>query len=148
MDKTRLKRFGQLIYYLDSKIDEIASAELSDVMLTREQLYMLELIIIEENMTQKKLIYKLNKEQTAVSRAIKKLVDNGYITKEQSIYDLRTTVLIPTDKGNSLLERSEKIKTKIAQNFLRELSDKESKDLILLLEKIHQSLSIREPFRF
>ena len=73
MDEKRLKRFGQLIYFMDSKIDELASAELTDVSLTREQLYMLELIVSEDNMTQKKLIYKLNKEQTAVSRTIKKI---------------------------------------------------------------------------
>lgn len=53
MDEKHLKRFGQIIYIMDSKIDEIASAELTDVALTREQFYMLELINGEQNMTQK-----------------------------------------------------------------------------------------------
>lgn len=34
MEEKRLRRFGQLIYFLDSKIDEIAAAELSDYTLT------------------------------------------------------------------------------------------------------------------
>lgn len=148
MDEKRLKRFGQLIYFMDSKIDEIASAELSDVTVTREQLYMLELIVGEDNMTQKKLIYKLNKEQTAVSRAIKKLVENGFITKEQSIYDLRSTVLIATEQGEEVLERAEEIKSKIVRNFMRELNSTESEQLIELLEKIYHSFALRDPFRF
>lgn len=148
MDNNHLKRFGQLIYFMNSKVDEIASAELTDVALSREQLYMLELIVTEDNMTQKKLIYKLNKEQTAVSRAIKKLVDNGYIEKEQSIYDLRSTVLIATDKGKDALKRADDIKTKVVRNFMRELSAKESEELIQLLEKIYHSFALRDPFRF
>lgn len=148
MDNNRLKRFGQLIYFMNSKVDEIASAELTDVALSREQLYMLELIANEDNMTQKKLIYKLNKEQTAVSRAIKKLVDNGYIEKEQSIYDLRSTVLIATDKGKDALKRADDIKTKVVRNFMRELSATESEELIQLLEKIYHSFALRDPFRF
>lgn len=148
MDEKRLKRFGQLIYFMDSKIDEIASAELTDVILTREQLYMLELIVSEENMTQKKLIYKLNKEQTAVSRAIKKLVDNGFVRKEQSIYDLRSTVLIATEKGEKALERAEDIKAKVVRSFMRELNSAESEELIQLLEKIYHSFALRDPFRY
>ncbi|WP_414051178.1 MarR family winged helix-turn-helix transcriptional regulator [Macrococcus animalis] len=148
MDEKRLKRFGQLIYFMDSKIDEIASAELTDVTLTREQLYMLEIIVGEENMTQKKLIYKLNKEQTAVSRAIKKMVDNGFIRKEQSIYDLRSTVLIATEQGEKALERAEEIKAKVVRSFMRELNSTESEQLIELLEKIYQSFALRDPFRF
>lgn len=148
MDEKRLKRFGQLIYFMDSKIDKLASAELTDVTLTREQLYMLELIASEENMTQKKLIYKLNKEQTAVSRAIKKLVDNGFVKKEQSIYDLRSTVLIATEQGEKALEHAEDIKAKVVRSFMRELNSAESEELIQLLEKIYHSFAIREPFRF
>lgn len=148
MDEKRLKRFGQLIYFMDSKIDELASAELTDVSLTREQLYMLELIVSEDNMTQKKLIYKLNKEQTAVSRTIKKLVDNGFVKKEQSIYDLRSTVLIATEQGEKALERAEDVKAKVVRSFMRELNSAESEELIQLLEKIYHSFALREPFRF
>ncbi|MFC6118585.1 MarR family winged helix-turn-helix transcriptional regulator [Macrococcoides bohemicum] len=148
MDEKRLKRFGQLIYFMDSKIDELASAELTDVSLTREQLYMLELIVSEDNMTQKKLIYKLNKEQTAVSRTIKKLVDNGFVKKEQSIYDLRSTVLIATEQGEKALERAEDIKAKVVRSFMRELNSAESEELIQLLDKIYHSFALREPFRF
>ncbi|KAA1042622.1 MarR family winged helix-turn-helix transcriptional regulator [Macrococcus equipercicus] len=148
MDDTRLKRFGQLIYFMNSKIDEITSTELTDVNLTREQLYMLELIAGEENMTQKKLIYRLNKEQTAVSRAIKKLVDNGYVYKEQSIYDLRSTVLKVTDNGKKVLEKAEVIKGRVVQNFMKELGTEESQELIMLLEKVYNSFSIRDPFRY
>ncbi|UBH16096.1 MarR family winged helix-turn-helix transcriptional regulator [Macrococcus armenti] len=148
MEDKRLKRFGQLIYFLDSKIDEIATAELSEYTLKRDQLYMLELIMSEENITQKKLIYKLNREQTAVSRSIKKLFDNGFIKKEQSKFDLRSTVLIPTEKGIEVITKTEDIKLRVVRNFLRDLSAQESEQLISLLEKVYDAFAIRDPFRF
>lgn len=148
MEEKRLKRFGQLIYFLDSKIDEIAAAELSDYTLTRDQLYMLELIMNDEQMTQKKLIYKLNREQTSISRAIKKLFESGLVKKEQSKFDMRSSVLKPTDKGLEIIKRSQEIKMKVVRNFMKELSTEESEQLIMLLEKIYDSFALRDPFRF
>ncbi|MCO4096684.1 MarR family winged helix-turn-helix transcriptional regulator [Macrococcoides canis] len=148
MEEKRLKRFGQLIYFLDSKIDEIAAAELSDYSLTREQLYMLELIMNDEQMTQKKLIYKLNREQTSISRAIKKLFESGLVKKEQSKFDMRSSVLKPTDKGLEIIKQSQEIKMKVVRNFMKELSTEESEQLIMLLEKIYDSFALRDPFRF
>lgn len=148
MEEKRLKRFGQLIYFLDSKIDEIAAAELSDYTLTRDQLYMLELIMNDEQMTQKKLIYKLNREQTSISRAIKKLFESGLVKKEQSKFDMRSSVLKPTDKGLEIIKQSQEIKMKVVRNFMKELSAEESEQLIMLLEKIYDSFALRDPFRF
>ncbi|QUR93836.1 MarR family winged helix-turn-helix transcriptional regulator [Macrococcoides canis] len=148
MEEKRLKRFGQLIYFLDSKIDEIAAAELSDYSLTREQLYMLELIMNDEQMNQKKLIYKLNREQTSISRAIKKLFESGLVKKEQSKFDMRSSVLKPTDKGLEIIKQSQEIKMKVVRNFMKELSTEESEQLIMLLEKIYDSFALRDPFRF
>ncbi|ARQ06519.1 MarR family winged helix-turn-helix transcriptional regulator [Macrococcoides canis] len=148
MEEKRLKRFGQLIYFLDSKIDEIAAAELSDYTLTRDQLYMLELIMNDEQMTQKKLIYKLNREQTSISRAIKKLFESGLVKKEQSKFDMRSSVLKPTDKGLEIIKQSQEIKMKVVRNFMKELSTEESEQLIMLLEKIYDSFALRDPFRF
>ncbi|QIH75539.1 MarR family winged helix-turn-helix transcriptional regulator [Macrococcoides canis] len=148
MEEKRLKRFGQLIYFLDSKIDEIAAAELSDYSLTRDQLYMLELIMNDKQMTQKKLIYKLNREQTSISRAIKKLFESGLVKKEQSKFDMRSSVLKPTDKGLEIIKRSQEIKMKVVRNFMKELSTEESEQLIMLLEKIYDSFALRDPFRF
>lgn len=148
MEEKRLKRFGQLIYFLDSKIDEIAAAELSDYSLTRDQLYMLELIMNDEQMTQKKPIYKLNREQTSISRAIKKLFESGLVKKEQSKFDMRSSVLKPTDKGLEIIKQSQEIKMKVVRNFMKELSTEESEQLIMLLEKIYDSFALRDPFRF
>ncbi|TDM34376.1 MarR family winged helix-turn-helix transcriptional regulator [Macrococcoides canis] len=148
MEEKRLKRFGQLIYFLDSKIDEIAAAELSDYSLTRDQLYMLELIMNDEQVTQKKLIYKLNREQTSISRAIKKLFESGLVKKEQSKFDMRSSVLKPTDKGLEIIKQSQEIKMKVVRNFMKELSAEESEQLIMLLEKIYDSFALRDPFRF
>ncbi|GGA98449.1 MarR family transcriptional regulator [Macrococcus hajekii] len=148
MEDHRLKRFGQLIYFINSKIDEINAIELADYSISREQIYMLELINNEENMTQKKLIFRLNKEQTAVSRSIKKLVEYGYIEKEQSMYDLRSTVLNVTDKGREIVEMADGIKSKVVASFMKELNREEVDELIVILEKIYQSFTIRDPFKF
>ncbi|TDM14897.1 MarR family winged helix-turn-helix transcriptional regulator [Macrococcus bovicus] len=148
MGDQRLKRFGQLIYFVNTKIDEITGIELADYNVSREQIYMLELIKNEDNMTQKKLIFKMSKEQTAVSRSIKKLAEYGYITKEQSMYDLRSTVLKLTPQGQEIVDMADGIKAKVVRSFMKELNKKESEELINILEKIYHSFSIRDPFKF
>lgn len=148
MEDQRLKRFGQLIYFVNTKIDEITGIELADYNVSREQIYMLELIKNEDNMTQKKLIFKMSKEQTAVSRSIKKLAEYGYITKEQSMYDLRSTVLKLTPQGQEIVDMADGIKAKVVRSFMKELNKKESEELINILEKIYHSFSIRDPFKF
>ncbi|ULG74930.1 MarR family winged helix-turn-helix transcriptional regulator [Macrococcus brunensis] len=148
MEDHRLKRFGQLIYFVNTKIDEITGIELADYNVSREQIYMLELIQNEDNMTQKKLIFKMSKEQTAVSRSIKKLAEFGYITKEQSMYDLRSTVLKLTPQGQEIVEMADGIKAKVVRSFMKELNKTESEELINILEKIYHSFSIRDPFKF
>ncbi|ULG72677.1 MarR family winged helix-turn-helix transcriptional regulator [Macrococcus brunensis] len=148
MEDHRLKRFGQLIYFVNTKIDEITGIELADYNVSREQIYMLELIQNEDNMTQKKLIFKMSKEQTAVSRSIKKLAEFGYITKEQSMYDLRSTVLKLTPQGREIVEMADGIKAKVVGSFMKELNRKEAEELISILEKIYHSFSIRDPFKF
>lgn len=148
MGDHRLKRFGQLIYFVNTKIDEITGIELADYNVSREQIYMLELIKNEDNMTQKKLIFKMSKEQTAVSRSIKKLAEYGYITKEQSMYDLRSTVLKLTPQGQEIVDMADGIKAKVVRSFMKELNNKESEELINILEKIYHSFSIRDPFKF
>ncbi|TDM03823.1 MarR family winged helix-turn-helix transcriptional regulator [Macrococcus carouselicus] len=148
MEDQRLKRFGQLIYFVNAKIDEITAIELADYSISREQIYMLELIRNEENMTQKKLIFKMSKEQTAISRSIKKLTEHGFITKEQSMYDLRSTVLKVTDKGEGIVKMADDIKAKVVRSFLKELNAEEAEALIGILEKIYHSFSIRDPFKF
>lgn len=90
----------------------------------------------------------MNKEQTAVSRSIKKLVDHGFITKEQSMYDLRSTVLKITSKGEEALKLADDIKSKVVTNFMRELNVTEREQLMTTLDKIYQSFTLRDPFRY
>lgn len=102
----------------------------------------------DEQMNQKKLIYKLNREQTSISRAIKKLFESGLVKKEQSKFDMRSSVLKPTDKGLEIIKQSQEIKMKVVRNFMKELSTEESEQLIMLLRKIYDSFALRDPFRF
>lgn len=148
MENKSLIILDHLIYLMNSKIDELSSKALSDKRITREQFYIIELIINEENMTQKKLILKLNKEQTALSRAVKKLVDYGYVNKTQSPYDLRSTILKVTDEGLKVYEELYNYRKEVMSKSLRDLPKDEREQFMKTLHKIYQSYILREPFQF
>src|SRR5699024_10201721 len=92
------------IYQLNAKIDHMTSFKTDEGRISREQVYILEIIAEKPDITQKELISKMKKEQTAVSRAVQKMVDYGYVEKSQSTEDLRATYLKISDRGLDLID--------------------------------------------
>ena len=79
----------------------------------------------------------MKKEQTAVSRAVQKMVDYGYIHKSQSKEDLRATYLQISDRGLELIDTLDVEICELTDDLLKDLSKEEVKNLTEILEKIH-----------
>ncbi|WP_251519530.1 MULTISPECIES: MarR family transcriptional regulator [Staphylococcus] len=73
--------------------------------LTSEQIEMLRILYHNKILTQYDLTMQLNKEQSIVSRWVKKLCHLGYIQSKQSNTDLRCKELVLTEKANRLVEQ-------------------------------------------
>ncbi|MBM9779788.1 MarR family transcriptional regulator, partial [Staphylococcus aureus] len=70
--------------------------------ITSEQLELLRILFNYDRLSQYDLTMKISREQSIVSRWIKKLVLKGYITSQQSSEDLRCKELILTDQARTL----------------------------------------------
>lgn len=126
------------IYLLNSKVDHMTSFETEEGRISREQVYMLEIIAEEPNITQKQLITRMKKEQTAISRAIQRMADNDLISKTQSREDLRAFYLKISDKGLRLIDDLHDEICDITDDLLKDLSMDEVKNLTHILEKLHR----------
>lgn len=126
------------IYLLNAKVDHMTSFETEAGRISREQLYMLEIIAEEPNITQKQLISRMKKEQTAISRAIQRMAEEKLITKSQSREDLRASYLKISKKGLSLIDELDDEICEITDELLQDLSKEDVKHLTEILEKIHR----------
>lgn len=126
------------IYLLNAKVDHMTTFQTEAGRISREQLYMLEIIAEEPNITQKQLISKMKKEQTAISRSIQRMADGQLITKTQSREDLRASYLKISQKGLDLIDALDDEICEVTDELLKDLSKEEVKHLSEILEKLHR----------
>lgn len=126
------------IYLLNAKVDHMTTFQTEAGRISREQLYMLEIIAEEPNITQKQLISRMKKEQTAISRAIQRMADGQLITKTQSREDLRASYLKISQKGLDLIDALDDEICEVTDELLKDLSKEEVKHLSEILEKLHR----------
>ncbi|CAM4240858.1 MarR family winged helix-turn-helix transcriptional regulator [Lacicoccus alkaliphilus] len=126
------------IYLLNAKVDHMTTFQTEAGRISREQLYMLEIIAEEPNITQKQLISRMKKEQTAISRSIQRMADGQLITKTQSREDLRASYLKISQKGLDLIDALDDEICEVTDELLKDLSKEEVKHLSEILEKLHR----------
>ncbi|WP_411843684.1 MarR family winged helix-turn-helix transcriptional regulator [Salinicoccus sp. HZC-1] len=125
------------IYLLNAKIEHLAEFEAEQGNLTRDELYIIEMIDEDPGITQKTLVERFKKKQTSISRAITKLVDRGFIQKNPNATDMRASHLTLTDQGKETLEQLEAPICSLSDHIVEELDEKEKEHLMKALEKIH-----------
>lgn|SRR5690625_166652 len=125
------------IYLLNAKIDHLAEFETDNGNISRDQLYIIEMIAEEPGITQKLLVECFKKKQTSVSRAITRLTDRGFIEKESDPQDKRATHLNLTALGKGTLENLEGEICKLSDRIVEDLDEEEKAAFIKALKKIH-----------
>ena len=100
--------------------------------ITSEQLELLRILFNYDRLSQYDLTMKISREQSIVSRWIKKLVLKGYITSQQSSEDLRCKELILTDQARTLISQINN------EARCQCLSEVELDNLNQLLDKLNQ----------
>ncbi|MGW7951773.1 MarR family transcriptional regulator [Staphylococcus xylosus] len=105
--------------------------------LTSEQLEMLRILYNYEVLSQYDLTMKINKEQSIVSRWIKKLCQMGYITSKQSNKDMRCKDLMVTDKAKELVQQINDVRVALIEARCQNLTSKDIENLNQLLYKLN-----------
>ena len=105
--------------------------------ITSEQLELLRILYNYDRLSQYDLTMKISREQSIVSRWIKKLVLKGYITSQQSHEDLRCKELILTDEARSLIQQINTARCELIEARCQCLSPEEIESLNQLLNKLN-----------
>lgn len=104
--------------------------------LSVEQLEILRLLYNYEVMSQYDLTMKMSKEQSIVSRWIKKLRQLGYLTSRQSDSDLRCKEILLTDKARTLILEINETRYRLIEAHCQSLTEADVQQLNVLLEKL------------
>ncbi|API79054.1 MarR family transcriptional regulator [Staphylococcus argenteus] len=106
--------------------------------ITSEQLELLRILYNFDRLSQYDLTMKISREQSIVSRWIKKLVLKGYITSQQSSEDLRCKELTLTNQARDLISQINKARCELIEARCQCLSEGELDNLNQLLDKLNQ----------
>ncbi|UFT99349.1 MarR family transcriptional regulator [Radiobacillus kanasensis] len=91
----------------------------------------------ESRLTMAEISNKIHKDKSTVTALVEKLVRLGYVTKERDTNDARIVYVNLTDKGRELEPNFESISNKLLNVFYSNISEKEQKDLLIILKKIY-----------
>lgn len=105
--------------------------------ITNDQLELLRILYSYDRLSQYDLTMKISREQSIVSRWIKKLVQKGYITSLQSHEDLRCKDLYLTEEARNLIQQINTARCELIGRRCQCLSKEEIQSLNQLLDKLN-----------
>ncbi|ROY43999.1 MarR family transcriptional regulator [Enterococcus casseliflavus] len=133
-----LREIGSISRMLES----IANIEFKEVQLSKGQYIYLVRIFENEGIIPERLAERIKVDRTTLSRAVKKLEENGFILKESDKENKKIKHLYTTSKGKQavqLIIRENNYSNKVA---VQQLSALERKNLAEMLAKIKSSVEV------
>jgi DNA-binding MarR family transcriptional regulator len=133
-----LREIGSISRMLES----IANIEFKEVQLSKGQYIHLVRIFENEGIIPERLAELIKVDRTTLSRAVKKLEENGFILKESDKENKKIKHLYTTAKGKQavqLIIRENNYSNKVA---IQQLSALERKNLAEMLKKIKSSVEV------
>ncbi|WP_342414777.1 MarR family winged helix-turn-helix transcriptional regulator [Paenibacillus sp. FSL R10-2782] len=130
--KEVLREIGMIARALDS----ISNIEFKEYDLTKGQYLYIVRICENPGIIQEKLAEMIKVDRTTASRAIKKLVINGFIEKKEDNHNKKIKKLFPTEKGNNVypfIKRENDHSNNVA---LEGFSEREVETIFNLLQRV------------
>ncbi|WP_348625197.1 MarR family winged helix-turn-helix transcriptional regulator [Paenibacillus peoriae] len=134
--KEVLREIGMIARALDS----ISNIEFKEYDLTKGQYLYLVRICENPGIIQEKLAEMIKVDRTTASRAIKKLVINGFIEKKEDNHNQKNKKLFPTEKGNNVypfIKRENDYSNNVA---LEGFSEREIETIFNLLQRVRENI--------
>ncbi|MBU9709760.1 MarR family winged helix-turn-helix transcriptional regulator [Paenibacillus sp. AK121] len=135
--KEVLREIGMIARALDS----ISNIEFKEYDLTKGQYLYLVRICENPGIIQEKLAEMIKVDRTTASRAIQKLVMNGFIEKKEDQHNKKINKLFPTEKGNNVypfIKREHDYSDNVA---LAGFSESEVNTIFNLLQRVRKNIS-------
>ncbi len=103
---------------------------------------LLAFLLEKDGISQKELSGLLKIAPASVSELINKLERGAYIEKKQNESDKRITNIFLTEGGRFFAQKMDEGRLKVAKNVFSGLSEEEQTQLLALIQKLMESLSI------
>ncbi|MGZ0041214.1 MarR family winged helix-turn-helix transcriptional regulator [Paenibacillus ottowii] len=135
--KEVLREIGMIARALDS----ISNIEFKEYDLTKGQYLYLVRICENPGIIQEKLAEMIKVDRTTASRAINKLVINGFIEKKEDQHNKKINKLFPTEKGDNVypfIKREHDHSDNVA---LAGFSESEINTIFNLLQRVRKNIS-------
>ncbi|WP_412988995.1 MarR family winged helix-turn-helix transcriptional regulator [Pediococcus siamensis] len=97
-------------------------------------------IVENEGLSQAELVERVRIDKTTLSRALKKLVAEGYVRKVPDAHNKKFRRLYATDKGKAIYPQVSQIEQAYIQQALSGVDEAEQTELQTLLAKIYANL--------
>ena len=134
------KPIGKKINELARNIKRIFNYHLDGYSLGDGQFGILYQVFHNPGISQEKLSKKRNVDKTTIAKAVKKLINNGYIQKEKDKFDKRIYCLLCTEKAIELIPKIEEV-IKIENEILtKDFSEDEIKLFKRMMKKMTENI--------
>ena len=107
------------------------------------QLYILKQVEKNPFITVKRIAKSSHITTAAISQTINKLIEDNFVSRQQSKEDRRFYFLKITEKGEKILEENGRFREDMLKRLFSSLSDNELEGLISALRKIKEGLKER-----
>ncbi|CAM3035139.1 MarR family winged helix-turn-helix transcriptional regulator [Staphylococcus argensis] len=133
------KQLETIITSLNEDLELVSQQIGSKVDISHEQFVILRLLYNQQMMSQHAITHKLRREQSLVSRWIKKLRRLDYVKSQTSPVDMRRKDLLLTERGLELVRQINEARVSLLEVRGQNLAQDEQAQLATLLEKLTDS---------
>ena len=133
------KQLETIITSLNEDLDLVSQRIGSKVDLSHEQFVILRLLYTKQMMSQHTITHKLHREQSLVSRWIKKLRRLDYVKNQTSPVDMRRKDLLLTERGLELVRQINEARISLLEVRAQKLTEDEQALFATLLAKLNDS---------
>ncbi|MBN7773490.1 MarR family winged helix-turn-helix transcriptional regulator [Clostridium aminobutyricum] len=132
---------GKYIAAIHRNVQSIMNYKLEQIDINNGQYDFFFVISNHEGLSQKELSERLHIGKSTTAKAVKNLVNSGYITREQDEYDRRYYRLYLTEKGKQIVPIVRSTFLELIEIYSKDLSPKEYEETINVLKRILNNVS-------
>lgn len=129
---------ANMIKFIENKLKE---NNLNDLIPTHGNI-LTALYESNKKLTMKEIAKKIGKDKSTVTSLVNKLINLGYLKKEQSTVDRRVTYISLTEKARDIEGKFNFISSQVKETAYKDFTDEEKKEFLRLLRKLSSNFKI------
>ncbi|MGL6108063.1 MarR family winged helix-turn-helix transcriptional regulator [Romboutsia sp.] len=129
---------ANMIKFIENKLKE---NDLNDLIPTHGNI-LTALYESDRKLTMKEIAKKIGKDKSTVTSLVNKLINLGYLEKEQSTLDRRVTYISLTQKSRAIEDKFNFISSQVKETAYKNFTDEEKEEFLRLLRKLSSNFKI------